>query len=140
MIKFLKKFWTNLKLDESNVQKEHPSYTLLKKALPKDFDLNNVKEIIFLFAIEYNENVYEELKLAINEERIFSFVKGHKFDSLKDALQIFLIKEEGNNQSIIIQYSPVEFFENEYIMDYIRFDSLLDDSMFEDSEVIYNLK
>ncbi len=138
MIPFLKKIWSKFDQNEINMQEENASFTLLKRALPKVFNLNEVESIISILAVEYSDYAYNELKSAIRRNELLSFSKKYSFDSAKDAIQLFLFKKKDSTTLMCILFSPVEYLENEYIMDMIDFHHKLDVSYYENVELIFD--
>jgi len=118
--------------------KENAKFTLLKKALPNEINLEQIREIYFLTAIEYNEQNLIELKLSIKENRIKKFLQEKKFDSLKDSLEVYFFLKNDNTHFLGIMVSPVEFFENEYFLECYNFQEKIELTEFLDLKKVYN--
>ena len=115
---------------------EDPFFIVLKKALSKEFDFNKISHIIFLFSSEYNESTFKEAKAMIKKEKINLFLKKHKFDSAKNAVDFYFIKLKDGKNLICMLFNPYELFENEYILDiFENADIKLSD--FEEAKSIY---
>lgn len=119
-------------------KEENATYTLLRKALPRDFDFNNISKVYSIISYEYDEGLIEELKTVIRDNKLLSFSKVKEFNSSKDAVELFLIEKKNNIFSICIMFSPVEFYENEYILDIININYVIDISCFKNSTLIFS--
>lgn len=115
---------------------ENPHFTILKKSLSKDFDLSEVLEIVSLIAVEYDDDTYKALLLAIKENELVSFSKRFSFNSSKDAIYLYWIKNKDRKNQLYILFSPVEYFMNEYIMDMIEYPLEIDFIDFKEAKII----
>lgn len=131
MLELLKKIYSKF------VKAENDRFVLLKKALPKEVDLNQIREIKFLTAMKYREGILDDLKLVIKKNEIINFVKKNEFNSLNDALELYLFQKKDYTYSIYILFSPVEFYENEYIVDIIDFPFEIESYKFKESTIIF---
>lgn len=130
-------FFSNL-FKLSNQDEENASWILLKKALPKHVNLKGIRQVYFLSAIEYNENVFKESKKAITENKLNYLLEGKRFDSMKDSINFYLLNLQGNNRFLCSLFSPYEFFANEYVLDMVAINYELNLEDFEEHELIYS--
>ncbi len=116
---------------------KNPRLNLLKNVLPKNIDLKEIEEITFILAVEYNDEIYEALNLAILKSDLENFSKNRTFDTQKDALELYLFKKRDESYFICALFSPYELFDNEYVIDILDYTSDIDKDSFENMEVIF---
>ncbi|WP_299117525.1 hypothetical protein [uncultured Winogradskyella sp.] len=129
-------FFLNLFKNSNNY--ENSKWILLRNALAKDINYKYIKKVYFLSAIEYDEKILNESKIAIMDNNLKDFLNGKKFNSLKDSIDFYFLEFKNNIKSICILHSPYELYENEFVIDLININfevSLID---YEHSELIYN--
>ena len=133
MIKFLKKILFGLKTMENGKLK------ILKKVLPSEIALKNVKKITFIEAIEYTPEVYDQSKEAINNGSLVAFLSKHKFNANTDSLDFYQFEMKNNIIFIVILFDTYDPFENEYVMDVIDYQTEIDLSNVNNAEVIFEM-
>lgn len=136
MIDFFKNIWKSIKSDDVS-DNNKGAFSLLRKALPKDFDLDNVLQITSLFSIEYKESIHKELKEATKNNLLESVSKKYNFNVLEDAIEVFLFEMKNGTSSIYLLFSPVELYENEYLLDVIGFTYKINKEDFIDRKIVF---
>lgn len=121
----------------TNIHSDNPTWNLLKKTLPKGFDSNSIINIVSILSVEYNDSSLEEMKKAIVDNNLIAFSKTHHFNSQKDAIELFLFSYKDGIKKMCLLFSPVEFFENEYIIEFLELDYNFEIENFENTRIIF---